>query len=99
MAIASLRSPELYAGCPQQGCNRGTSTSQPASAISLMAAKPIVGRNKSTRQVTNNPTLGRRTSCWDIGNLAASHPASIAPPARKQQLVSPQRLKAASLTL
>src|SRR5262249_37563747 len=56
IARASARSPELYPGCPQQVCTRGTSTVQPASSSSLTAANPTVGRNRSTRQVTNRPT-------------------------------------------
>src|SRR5690349_13069603 len=58
MAVVSARSPELYAGWPQQVCARGTSTVQPASSMSLIEAKPIAGRNRSTRQVTNRPTRG-----------------------------------------
>src|ERR1700685_3672791 len=52
------RSPELYAGCPQQVCARGTSTWQPACSSNRIAAKPTVGRCRSTRQVTNNATRG-----------------------------------------
>src|SRR5688572_10359283 len=51
------RSPELYAGCPQQVCT-GTSTVQPASSRSFTAAKPTDGRIRSTRQVTKSPTRG-----------------------------------------
>src|SRR5205085_77627 len=57
IARALARSPELNAGCPQQLC-AGTSTAQPASSMSLTAAKPIEGRTRSTRQVTRSPTRG-----------------------------------------
>jgi hypothetical protein len=50
-----LRSPELKAGWPQQVCASGTSTVQPASSSSFAAAKPTLGRIRSTRQVTNEP--------------------------------------------
>src|SRR5262245_54109651 len=56
IAIVSLRSPELYAGWPQQVWASGTSTAQPASSRSLTAAKPTLGRMRSTRQVTKRPT-------------------------------------------
>lgn len=36
----------------------GTSTVHPASSRSLTEANPIVGRNRSTRQVTNRPMRG-----------------------------------------
>src|ERR1700751_2386445 len=63
MAIAVFRSPELYAGWPQQVCARGASTMQPASSRSLAAAKPTVGRKMSTRQVTKSPMrIGKTTN-------------------------------------
>ena len=52
------------------GLRRGTSTAQPASSISFTAAKPTVGRNRSTRQVTNNPTrepVGMKRSSPEMG--------------------------------
>src|SRR6185295_16120248 len=55
MARVVPRSPELNAGWPQQVCT-GASTTQPASSSSLTAAKPMEGRIRSTRQVTNSPT-------------------------------------------
>src|SRR5690349_707384 len=70
-AIARVvaRSPELYAGWPQQTCSGGTSTVQPASSRSFTAAKPTEGRKRSTRQVTNSAT--RRGEKLDVlaGNL------------------------------
>src|SRR5689334_21994484 len=56
MARVVARSPELYAGWPQQTCSGGTSTVQPASSRSFTAAKPTDGRNRSTRQVTKSAT-------------------------------------------
>jgi len=53
---AVARSPLLYAGWPQQVCARGHFTWQPASSSRRMAAKPTVGRYRSTRQVTNSAT-------------------------------------------
>src|SRR5882672_5169227 len=53
---ADLRSPEFHPGWPQQVWVAGTATSQPASSRSFSAAKPIDGRIRSTRQVTNRPT-------------------------------------------
>src|SRR5262245_12535794 len=61
-AAASALAPELYAGWPQQVCAAGTMTSQPAASSSRTAAKPTLGRSRSTRQVTNSPTLGRSES-------------------------------------
>src|SRR2546428_4145 len=55
-AFASARSPELYAGWPQQVCDGGTKASAPPDSISSIAAKPIDGRIRSTRQVTKKPT-------------------------------------------
>src|SRR5580658_902587 len=55
--LALARSPELYAGWPQQVW-LGTITLQPASSSSLTAAKPTLGRMMSTRQVTKSPTRG-----------------------------------------
>ena len=53
----AAKSPELYAGWPQQvSPASGTTTRQPASSSSCTAAKPTDGRNMSTRQVTNRPT-------------------------------------------
>src|SRR6056297_224102 len=57
-ARAPLRSPEFQPGCPQQVCAAGTRTSQPASCSSFTAAKATLGRNRSTRQVTNRATFG-----------------------------------------
>ena len=45
--------------CRRAGRSRsgaGTITLQPASSSSFTAAKPTLGRNRSTRQVTNRPT-------------------------------------------
>src|SRR5690606_5548134 len=56
-ACAALRSPELYPGWPQQVWVAGTTTSQPAASSKRNAAKPMRGRMRSTRQVTNKPTF------------------------------------------
>src|SRR5271155_6010596 len=55
-ALAPVRSPALYPGCPQQVCGGGTQTSAPPASSSRTAARPIDGRIRSTRQVTNRPT-------------------------------------------
>src|SRR5262245_8177124 len=59
-AMVSARSPELYAGWPQQVCVAGTTTSAPPDSSSRNAANPIEGRMRSTRHVTNNPIFMRR---------------------------------------
>ena len=38
------------------GLSAGASTRQPASSSSLAAARPTLGRKRSTRQVTKSPT-------------------------------------------
>src|ERR1700733_1261167 len=58
---ATARCPALYAGCPQHVWERGTSTWHPASSSRRIAAKPMLGRWRSTRQVTNRPTRGLPT--------------------------------------
>src|SRR6476660_524228 len=71
--IVSARSPELYAGCPQQVCEAGTKTSAPPDSSSLIAANPIDGRIKSTRQVTKKPTrMGGRSGSNDVSTHAAA---------------------------
>jgi hypothetical protein len=55
-AMALGASPEFQAGWPQQVWVSGTTTSQPAVSSSFIAAKPMRGRIRSTRQVTNRPT-------------------------------------------
>jgi hypothetical protein len=55
-ATAPGASPEFQAGWPQQVWVSGTMTSQPAVSSSFRAAKPMRGRIRSTRQVTNSPT-------------------------------------------
>jgi hypothetical protein len=52
-ASAPALSPEFQAGWPQQVWVSGTITSQPAVSSSFRAAKPMLGRIRSTRQVTN----------------------------------------------
>src|ERR1041385_8970833 len=56
-SAAYLSAPEFHAGWPQQVCT-GTLPSQPACSRSFTAAKPTLGRTRSTRQVMNSPTRG-----------------------------------------
>ena len=57
-AAAAFSRGQLSLRAPRQVWLAGTSTRQPASSRSLTAAKPTVGRNRSTKQVTNNATRG-----------------------------------------
>jgi hypothetical protein len=60
MGRVAASAPLLKAGWPQQVCDSGISTLQPAASSKATAAKPTLGRIESTRQVTNRPTRGER---------------------------------------
>src|SRR5919205_82016 len=88
------RSPELKAGWPQQVWAAGTSTSQPASSSSLTAAKPTLGRYRSTRQVTKSATRGFLLMV--LGGLVLARGGQRA---RKQDIVPPPALHMAGRVL
>ena len=94
-ALASARSPELYAGCPQQVCPGGTNTSAPPASSSLIAAKPTDGRIRSTRQVTKRPTrmvmLPGITRHVSTRMLRSGPRAARAAPARSEEAGLRQR--------
>jgi len=66
-------SPELYAGCPQQDCIKGTVTLHPAFSKSFAVAKPTEGLVRSTKQVANKPMDKELETFFDINRQWAQH--------------------------